>query len=97
MVEPRTAEAHHRTAVVKPQVHQTQSVISTNILVLQPTTVALLAVSRETPEKLNSLPVGGYLMYLQMPCQTVIIWLTLERQDLYFLIILQLHRQAPAS
>ena len=50
MVELRTAEAHHQTAVVKPQVHQTQSVISTNVLVLQPTTVALLAVSRETLE-----------------------------------------------
>ena len=50
MVEPRTAEAHHRSAVVKPQVHQTQSVISTNFLVLQPTSVALLAVPRETPE-----------------------------------------------
>ena len=36
------------------QVHQTLSVISTNILVLQPTIVALLAVSRETPE-----PTGG--------------------------------------
>ena len=50
VVDPRTAEAHHRTAVAKPQVHQNQSVGSTKVLVLQPTTVALLAVSRETPE-----------------------------------------------
>ena len=54
VVEHRTVEAHHQTTVVKPQVHQTLSVISTNVLVLQPTIVALLAVSRETPE-----PMGG--------------------------------------
>ena len=38
----------------KPQVHQTLNVISTNVLVLQPKIVAVLAVSRETPE-----PTGG--------------------------------------
>jgi len=70
VVELRTAEADHQTTIVKLQVHQTLSVISTNVLVLQPIIVALLAVSRETPEpteeeKLNSLPVRGYLVYLQ--------------------------------
>ena len=42
-----------QTAKVKPQVHQSLNVISTNVLVLQPTIVALLAVSRETPEKIK--------------------------------------------
>ena len=43
-----------QTDKVKPQVRQTLNVISTNVLVLQLKTVALLAVSRETPE-----PTGG--------------------------------------
>ena len=70
MVELRTAEAHRQTAVVKPQVHQTLSVISTNDLVLQPTIVPSLQFpgkrqSQREEEKLNSLPVGRYLVYLQ--------------------------------
>ena len=65
-----TAEAHHQTAVVKPQVRQTLSVISTNVLVLQPTMSPSLQFSgkgqsRREEEKLNSLPVSGYLVYLQ--------------------------------
>ena len=35
-------EARQQTTEVKPQVHQTLNVISTNVLVLQPTIVALL-------------------------------------------------------
>ena len=72
VVELRTAEAHHQTAIVKLQVHQTLSVISTNVLVLQPTIVALLAVSRETPEPMGGGKIKqplsrfyGYLVYLQ--------------------------------